>query len=69
MLIEYQGEGKELPGCSNPLWELTGGRYRSEAAVYKAYKARAKSLNFKILAVVPWERTNPDYAGLAGRSL
>ena len=55
MLVEYQGEGDARPRCANPLWELTQGRYRSEAAVHKAYKARAKSLDFKILAVEPWE--------------
>jgi hypothetical protein len=55
MLVEYQGEGNARPRCANPLWEFTQGRYRSEAAVRKAYKARAKSLDFKILAVEPWE--------------
>ena len=56
MLVEYQGEGNERPRCANPLWELTQGRYRSEIAVRNAYKARAKSLNYKILAVELWEQ-------------
>ena len=56
ILVEYQGEGNARPRCANPLWELTQGRYRSEIAVRNAYKARAKSLNYKILAVEPWEQ-------------
>ena len=56
MLVEYQGEGNTRPRCANPLWELTQGRYRSEIAVRNAYEARAKSLNYKILAVEPCEQ-------------
>ena len=56
MLIEYQGEGDERPRCANPLWELTEGRFRSETKVRQAYEARAKSLNYKILTVEPWEQ-------------
>ena len=56
MLVEYEGEGNARPRCANPLWELTQGRYRSEIAVRNAYKARAKSLNYKILAVEPCEQ-------------
>lgn len=52
MLVEYQNNDL---GCANPLWEATGGRYRSEAAVYQAYKARAKSLGFKILEIEEME--------------
>lgn len=55
MLVEYKGEGEARPRCANPLWEMTAGRYRSEAAVYQAYKARAKSLNFEILEIEEWE--------------
>ena len=55
MFVEYKGEGNARPQCANPLWEMTAGRYRSEAAVYQAYKARAKSLNFEILEIEEWE--------------
>ena len=55
MLVEYQGKENERPQCANPLWQATSGRYRSEAAVYQAYKARAKSLNFEILEIEEWE--------------
>lgn len=55
MLVEYQGKENERPQCANPLWQATSGRYRSEAAVYQAYKARAKSLNFEILEIEEME--------------
>jgi len=47
MKVKYNGTAR----CTNPLWELTQGRYRSEIAVRNAYKARARVLDFEILEV------------------
>ena len=43
-------------GCTNPLWQLTQGKFRDEVAVYKAYGAQAKALDYEILEVKPHEQ-------------
>jgi hypothetical protein len=43
-------------GCTNPLWQLTQGKFRDEAAVHKAYEAQAKAFDYEILQVKPHEQ-------------
>ena len=44
-------------GGDNPCWELTRGRFRNETAVRNAHAARAKSLDYEILEVKPYDYT------------
>lgn len=39
--------------CSNPLWMLTQGVFRSADAVEQAYKPQAAALGYEILEVKP----------------
>ena len=48
-------------GCTNPLWQLTRGKFRKKAAVYKAYEAQAKALDYEILEVKPHEQFEFKY--------
>ena len=43
-------------GCTNPLWQLTQGKFRNETAVYKAYEAQAKAFDYEILEAKPHEQ-------------
>jgi hypothetical protein len=45
-----------IVGCTNPLWQLTQGKFRDEEAVYRAYEAQAKALDYEILQVRPHEQ-------------
>ena len=45
MKLKYNGP---VSG-TNPIWELTQGKYRNEIAVHRAYEARAKALDYEIL--------------------
>jgi hypothetical protein len=47
MKIKYS----EPVRCDNPCWELSQGKFRNETAVYRAYEARAKALDYEILEV------------------
>mgnify|MGYP000223960921 CR=1 FL=1 len=38
------------------LWQLTPKKFQNEAAVYEAYKAEAKSLDYEILETKPHEQ-------------
>ena len=47
MKIKYN----EPVSSTNPIRELTQGEFRNEAAVHRAYEARAKALDYEILEV------------------
>ena len=51
--VKYNGAVE----CTNPLWELTQGSFRNEVAVRNAYEGRAKSLDYEILEVKPYDYT------------
>ena len=52
ILVKYNG----TVGCTNPLWELTRGKFPTEASVYKAHESRAKSFDYEILETKPHEQ-------------
>ena len=58
MKVKYNGTVR----CANPLWQLTQGKFRNEAAVYKSYEGQAKSLDYKILETKPHEQFEFDYS-------